>query len=315
MSSSTRGRTPLCDSSPRFVGHCPDISRTCANHVRASLGTSSAGTEAKVNFLMEHFDIPKDHIFTSRSRLFKTGLMRMTQNRGVDVVLNSLSEDLLEESLNCVARFGSFLEIGKYDVDKKNAISLAPFDKAIKFFSIDLTAICQYRPHITHRLLTNVMRNLSSGAYKLPGPLKAMPLSKIEEAFRLLQGGKIFGKIVLDAVDDEKIIATPKQNTVANFATSGTFVIAGGLGGLGIEVGRYLAARGAKHVALLSRRDLAVEKSKALRDEFRALGAKIYLVQCDIADASSQALLRKQLKTAPPVETIIQSAMVTDVSV
>lgn len=48
--------------------------------------------------------------------------MENTDGRGVDVVLNSLADDKLQSSLRCVARFGHFIEIGKFDMVKNNVI-------------------------------------------------------------------------------------------------------------------------------------------------------------------------------------------------
>lgn len=39
----------------------------------------------------------------------------------MDVVINSLKGDLLRESLDCVAQFGSFVEIAKDDILSKNS--------------------------------------------------------------------------------------------------------------------------------------------------------------------------------------------------
>lgn len=42
--------------------------------------------------------------------------MKATDGRGVDIVLNSLSEEKMKASFRCLAPFGRFLEIGKYDL-------------------------------------------------------------------------------------------------------------------------------------------------------------------------------------------------------
>lgn len=43
---------------------------------------------------------------------------------GVDVVLNSLSEEKLQASLQVVAQHGRFLEIGKYDLSNNTALGM-----------------------------------------------------------------------------------------------------------------------------------------------------------------------------------------------
>lgn len=50
-----------------------------------------------------------------------------TNNRGVDLVLNSLADEKMEASLRCLARKGRFLEIGKYDL--LNNVALGIYEK------------------------------------------------------------------------------------------------------------------------------------------------------------------------------------------
>ena len=42
--------------------------------------------------LIEHFKIPEDHIFFGRNGNFAKGIKRMTQGKGVDVILSPLPE-------------------------------------------------------------------------------------------------------------------------------------------------------------------------------------------------------------------------------
>jgi NADPH:quinone reductase-like Zn-dependent oxidoreductase len=50
--------------------------------------------------------------------------MSETNGRGVDLVLNSLSEDKLQASVRCLAPRGRFLEIGKFDLMNNNTIGM-----------------------------------------------------------------------------------------------------------------------------------------------------------------------------------------------
>ena len=53
---------------------------------------------------MSTYDIPEDHILYSRNTSFAQGIMRLTDNNGVDVVLNSLSGESLIASWECIAK-------------------------------------------------------------------------------------------------------------------------------------------------------------------------------------------------------------------
>ena len=76
----------------------------------------TVGSEEKVQHLMKNFKIPRDRIFCSRDDTFVEGIMEKTNGEGVDLVLNSLSGELLHLTWKCVAPFGKMVEIGKRDI-------------------------------------------------------------------------------------------------------------------------------------------------------------------------------------------------------
>lgn len=61
---------------------------------------ATVGSAEKVQYLVDTFNLPRSHIFHSRDASFLPGIMRKTDNRGVDVVLNSLSGELLHASVS-----------------------------------------------------------------------------------------------------------------------------------------------------------------------------------------------------------------------
>lgn len=56
---------------------------------------ATVGNEEKVDYLVKTFDMPEHHIFHSRDESFASALKRETGGRGVDIVLNSVSGELL----------------------------------------------------------------------------------------------------------------------------------------------------------------------------------------------------------------------------
>ncbi|KAJ5740228.1 pyridoxal phosphate-dependent transferase [Penicillium malachiteum] len=64
---------------------------------------AAVGSEEKAEYLVKHWGIPRNHIFSSRNPSFLPGIKDQTAGRGADVVLNSLSGDLIRASWMCVA--------------------------------------------------------------------------------------------------------------------------------------------------------------------------------------------------------------------
>lgn len=63
-------------------------------------------------------------------------IVRETNGKGVDFVLNSLAEDKLLASVRCLGVCGHFLEIGKFDMTNDTKLGMSCFLKEIKFNSV-----------------------------------------------------------------------------------------------------------------------------------------------------------------------------------
>lgn len=100
---------------------------------------ATAGTEEKRRYLHEVLGVARNHIFGSHDTSFLADIMRETAGRGVDVILNSLSGDLLHAGWSCMAEFGRFIEVGKKDVTEAGSLDMSVFGRAASFSAFDLT--------------------------------------------------------------------------------------------------------------------------------------------------------------------------------
>ena len=100
---------------------------------------------------MREFNISRDRIFDSRQLTFQRDVLFATNGRGVDVVLNSLSGELLHASWKCVAEFGCMIEIGKRDLIGKGTLALDIFERNRAYFGVDFAQLCTERPNIIAR--------------------------------------------------------------------------------------------------------------------------------------------------------------------
>lgn len=78
---------------------------------------TTVGTQQKREHLKRLFPTLRDEqIGNTRDTRFEELVLKQTDGRGVDLVLNSLAEEKLEASLRCLSESGRFIEIGKYDL-------------------------------------------------------------------------------------------------------------------------------------------------------------------------------------------------------
>ena len=163
--------------------------------VRASNIFVTVGDIGKKKLIMDRYGILEDHIFSSRNLTFADGIKRMTQDRGVDLILNSLGGESLRQSLACTAPLGRFIEIGLKGAGSFEALPILPFSKGITFSSVDLLLMTREAPDLLGKVLGKVIA-LLEGQKITPSASHVYDFSKLEDAFRLLQNGKNLGKIV-----------------------------------------------------------------------------------------------------------------------
>ena len=168
----------------------------------------TVGSPEKKEMLMEK-GISPDHIFFSRNTTFAQSIRHVTNDYGVDVVLNSLSGDGLRASFECLAPYGRFVEIGKQDIVANSALPMARFARNITFSAVDLAHISETDPTLLGQLLTAVMDLLTKYKVQHPSPLNIYPISDVQKAFRFFQSGKHLGRIIINIDKDEVVPVSP----------------------------------------------------------------------------------------------------------
>src|SRR5262249_3071759 len=94
-----------------------------------------------------------------------------------------------------------------------------------------------------------------------------------------------------------------------SFQPRGTVLVTGGTGGLGAHVARWLAQHGAAHIILASRRGLGAPGAVQLEAEISALGPRVTIVACDIADRQALAgLLQRVEDEGDTIHAIVHTA-------
>jgi fatty acid synthase len=86
---------------------------------------TTVSTEEKRKFLLKEFpQLKKQNIGNSRDTSFEDMIMKNTNGRGVDFVLNSLTDEKLQASIRCLAECGKFIEIGLSDILRNNKLEM-----------------------------------------------------------------------------------------------------------------------------------------------------------------------------------------------
>ena len=266
---------------------------------------ATAGSPLKRDVLRK---LGVSHVGDSRALDFADDILDATNGEGVDIVLNSLSGQAIPKSLECLREGGRFLELGKRDIHENSEIGLRPFKNCLTYVAIDLSR--QISPARFKTLVARVRRLIDRDIIR-PLPHTVFPISRAQDAFRHMAQGKHLGKVVFN-FDNQSAAPEPRLNrTPASFLADATYLITGGTRGFGLEVARFLAQRGARHLVLASRSGTGASESVEILDAIRGLGATVACRACDVSSrAALGALLEEIRSTMPPLRGVFHGAMV-----
>ncbi|EEY14055.1 fatty acid synthase S-acetyltransferase [Verticillium alfalfae VaMs.102] len=272
----------------------------------------TVGSAEEKALVMGSFDVSEDHIFYSQDLSFGPAIRHVTANDGVDVVLNLLpGAESLRESWACLSRFGHLVDVERGDGNSGARLNLGQSNNNACFMSVDVFNLAQYRPKVVERLVASVAKLVRDGKVRSLATSMDYGISAVDAAFKALQSGPVFGKVVVVPQADEMVMATQSKTVDALLQAQATYVLIGGTGGLGRSMARWMVAHGARNLVLLSRRGSITDNVRVLIEEASARGANIAVRSCDVADkASVDRLFTCQLDGLPPVRGVIHGAMV-----
>ncbi|KAL2167896.1 hypothetical protein VTG60DRAFT_683 [Thermothelomyces hinnuleus] len=311
-----KGETVLIHAAAGGVGQAAIV---VAQHVGAEIFVTCS-TEAKKELLIKEHRIDPGRIWSSRDTSFAPAVMAATGGRGVDVVLNSLSGPMLKATWSCIARFGRFVEIGKVDIEAARLMDMTPFGRCASYSGVDLLQLSEYQPMVYYEALKESVRicheRIKQGKSTMC-PVEVYPMSALEKAMRKMQSGGHAGKIILvpRAEDQVKAIYHPRPLSLAN--RDATYLVVGGLGGVGRSIAFWMIEKGAKNIVLVSRNAESHPRVADLVHTAKADGCNLRIRNCDVTSESELAKLLEYCSTEqlPPVKGVINCAMVLDDSI
>lgn len=251
----------------------------------------------------------KPDVFSSCDLSFEKGVKRVTQGRGVDVVVNSLAGEALRRSWACLAPYGRFIEVSK-DISENVGLDMRPFVNNTTFSCVNVHGMGSERRR-SWELVDKVMKLFEQGAIGLVRPIVVHDLSDVETVFRDMQRGTHIGKLVLRVTSESRVPVTPRKPAPLRLNPNATYLLVGGLGGLGRAQAIYMAEHGARHLAFVSRSGLARQEAKDLVAKLTADGVEAKAYAGDVADKGQlRTIIDDITRKMPPIRGVIQGAMV-----
>ncbi|BBY50062.1 putative polyketide synthase [Mycolicibacterium arabiense] len=266
------------------------MAQQCGAEVFATASTFKRSTLSKLGV---------KYVYDSRTTDFADQILADTGGSGVDVVLNSLTnEGFIEATLRATATGGRFAEIAKRDIWSPEQMAEARSDVAYEIVALDTVMLTE--PERIRDLLTEVSEGLADRVWT-PLPAEIYPLTEARAAFRRMQQARHIGKIVLQIPDP----LAPRADR--------SYLITGGLGAIGLHTASYLAQLGAGDIVLTSRRSPDADAHRVIDDITERFRCRIHVMTADVGDEGEAAGLLQRIRAElPPLAGVVHLAGVLD---
>ncbi len=278
-----------------------------ARHAGAEI-FATAGSPSRRQLLR---DMGIDYVYDSRSTDFADEIRRDTDGYGVDVVLNSLIGPAQRAGLVLLAFGGRFVEIGKRDVYEHTRIDLYPFRRNLAFYYADLALMTVSDPKRIGALLRKVYELVGDGVLPVPEHT-VCPLADAATAIRTMSAAEHTGKLVVSVPRSghTRVVVPPTRARV--FRRDGSYIVTGGVGGLGLFLAAVMASGGCGRIVLTSRSQPNPQAQRTIA-RLRSNGADI-VVECgNISEpATAPRLVGAATATGLPLRGVLHAAAVVD---
>ena len=247
------------------------------------------------------------------SAVFDNRAREILRDGAFDVVINCVPNGLVDVSM-WLADFGTFIDI-------KNSNAFISRSRNTPLRASNATYVSLDFPSLAAKYPTKASNAIRQGIALLgaerPNGISILASGSFTDIGAVSNQTSPDGDmdfIVLESRDDT--LVKVKGNHSLRFVPSSeaTYVIAGGLGGLGLATCHHLASRGAKDIALLTRRELKPSEQEEIFQQLNLANTKVHIFKCDVGDDVQVDQAFNAIKTElPPIRGVFHAALVLKV--
>lgn len=248
------------------------------------------------------------NIYSSNSTAFYDEIMRDTHGEGVDMVLNSLGGKAITQGIKCLRAFGRFVEIGKTDIYNDKSLQLKRFGENISYHAVDIDRLMAQRPEKAARLFNNVIQLFADEKVKTSA-FTSFKINDIYNAIDYVAKGEHIGKVIL-SMEAEQITVLPGESIA--FSADKSYMITGGASGFGLEFAKWMAEKGAKNLALVSRSGPKSEYDRGWIEKMMDMGVHIIIKKVDLSSEVAVRNMVSEVNAIAPLAGVIHGAAIME---
>ena len=269
--------------------------------------------------ITSRFHIPEDQLFIDGDD-FAESLNKMNIQGGFGVVINCRASEGKNGRIigRWITPYSRYIHLGKGIPE-----NFYP-ERAILFTDFDFDDLRKQQPTVVDNVWSDVMSLFSKGALQGPSSLTTYSISNLTQALRSFP--EAGGKPVVVAVGPDDIVkvrineniwhvltgqATLPKKSNELLRADASYMLIGGLGGIGRATALWMAEHGARNLTFVNRSGLSNEAAQVTVQALKEKGVNVTVHACNVSDeAQFQRLTAELEETAPSIRGVIQAAMV-----
>ena len=250
---------------------------------------------------LERMGVP--HVFDAHSSLFLSQVMELTEGRGVEVVLSCMAGWTIADCLPVLRPFGRCIDAAKCQSGVGANTSRLQFVNDVSFHTVDVDHLRTARPAYLHGLLNEVVERYAAAGLRAQ-PVTNFTIGQAADALRGLRSQEPPGRVALSLPRPHAAV----EEAQAIVREDASYLITGGLGGLGLGIATRLVERGARHLVLVGRSAPSAEARRVL-DQLRDRGVESLVASVDVSEEGQVVdLLATVAESMPPLRGVIHAA-------
>lgn len=265
-------------------------------------------TTEQAGFLVNEMAMPASHVISAPSLKTLRRAAQMTRNGGFDVIVSTAQGELLYSSFQVLAPLGRLIDVGRANLQAASLTGLELFQKNATYCSVDLFAVLESDPVLGEELMQTVDSYYREG---LIGPIEKVTAPDVAQlAPALGKFSDMVGKLVASFEKPESLVRMIPSAPVVKFDSESCYVITGALGGLGRSLIRWMGERGARHLAILSRRDITnVAEAQKQIESLASRDIHVETFVCDVSRKDQVMRVIRQISSSRPIRGIVHAAV------
>ena len=299
-----KGQTVLIQSATNDVG----LASICFAMAKGADVFAMVETPEQASFLVEEMIIPASHVISLPNATGLRRAARMTSKGTFDVIVSTAQGELLKSCLQVLAALGHLINVGRANDQDAQAISLELFQKNATYCLVDLWTIFDSDPLLGGELIRAVDQYYREG---LIGPIPKITAPDVAHLSQELGNfPSMIGKLVVTFANPESLVRMIPPAPTVNFDPEACYVITGALGGLGQSLIRWMGDRGARHMVLLSRRDInSVPEAQKLIELLASCDIDVEGIVCDVSKKDQVKSVIQRVSSCRPIKGIVHAAV------